>query len=180
MTKDGVISGFRTLDPEYRIIPRRPCGDVVPQRRWWRRTQPSVTKFTAVSDGPWDRCARCGMWRDQDRLGPGMWLCAGEYGLCGMCHHVVMREIDRHARREASLNVYDYMESLSAGWPKRGLRSRGAEKVAAQTQQFCLPASSTEPLDDRPEPSTTITRPRGRGRGAECQSQHQSDLLNLG
>jgi hypothetical protein len=68
------------------------------------------------------RCARCGIWHDQDRGSPGNWLLVGPPGdpetftVCRRCLSAIMR------RRPQYLDPDMYLTLLPLRWPNRGRR----------------------------------------------------------
>lgn len=87
-----------------------------------RRTKASEIKWTASSDGQICRCARCGIWHDQDPSGPDTWLLIGPLGdaetfaLCSGCCRTLMRQ------RPQFLDPDTYLTLLPSRWPCRGRR----------------------------------------------------------
>ncbi|BAI76360.1 hypothetical protein AZL_e00150 (plasmid) [Azospirillum sp. B510] len=86
-----------------------------------QRTKPSRMK-TVPSTAETCRCARCGIWHDQDRAGPETWLLVGPLGdpetfaLCSSCGSILMR------RRPQFLDPDTYLTLLPSRWPNRGRR----------------------------------------------------------
>lgn len=89
-----------------------------------RQTKASKIKWTASSNGQFCRCARCGMWHDQDRAGPDTWLVVGppddpdSYVLCSRCYIAIMR------RRPQFLDLETFLTLLPARWPRRGRKDQ--------------------------------------------------------
>lgn len=100
-----------------------------------RRTKPSVMKHVpSIADSC--RCARCGIWHDQDRSGLDNWLLVGppgdpdSYTLCRRCHITIMR------RRPHYLAPDTYLTLLPPRWPNRGRRKtnrRGSARSMASS-----------------------------------------------
>ncbi|CBS88436.1 protein of unknown function (plasmid) [Azospirillum lipoferum 4B] len=88
-----------------------------------RRTKPSLMKHVP-SSAETCRCARCGIWHDQDRAGPETWLIVGPpddtdtFGLCSRCRIAMMR------RRPHYLDPDTYLTLLPSRWPRRGRQNQ--------------------------------------------------------
>ncbi|MDR6772689.1 hypothetical protein J2Y49_003433 [Azospirillum sp. BE72] len=88
-----------------------------------RRTKPSLMKHKP-STADTCRCARCGIWHDQDRAGRDTWLLIGPAGdpdtfaLCSRCYSTLMR------RRPQFLDLDTYLTLLPSRWPRRGRKDQ--------------------------------------------------------